>query len=174
MCSRSHERGCVSSDTESAVKSHLVKRTKAMLAVETLPAATALTDASQSVSAFLLRRSVRDGQDSDREHERVYGPVGHCHRSPVSHRGVRKVQAGRADDANGSGADGLFEERLRCFSFGDLDLGASRVGGDVSWTPPESDAGIETYETYLATDAAGSGGALTGSRWRRVLDSAGE
>ena len=26
-----------------------------------------------------------------------------------------------------------------------------------------NDAGIETYETYLATDAAGSSGALTGS-----------
>jgi hypothetical protein len=37
------------------------------------------------------------------------------------------------------------------------------VGGDVSWIPPESDAGIETYETYLATDAAGSGGVLAGS-----------
>ena len=36
------------------------------------------------------------------------------------------------------------------------------MGGDVSWTPPESDAGIETYETYLATDAAGSGGVLAG------------
>ena len=48
-------------------------------------------------------------------------------------------------------------------SFGDLDLDANHVGGDVSWTPPENDAGIETYETYLATDAAGSGGALTGS-----------
>ena len=32
----------------------------------------------------------------------------------------------------------------------------------MSWTPPESDAGIETYETYLATDAAGSGGVLAG------------
>ena len=36
------------------------------------------------------------------------------------------------------------------------------MGGDVSWIPPESDAGIETYETYLATDAAGSGGVLAG------------
>ena len=33
----------------------------------------------------------------------------------------------------------------------------------MSWIPPESDAGIETYETYLATDAAGSGGVLAGS-----------
>ncbi len=32
----------------------------------------------------------------------------------------------------------------------------------MSWIPPESDAGIETYETYLATDAAGSGGVLAG------------
>ena len=48
-------------------------------------------------------------------------------------------------------------------SFGDLDLDANHVGGDVSWTPPENDAGIETYETYLATGAAGSGGARTGS-----------
>ena len=48
-------------------------------------------------------------------------------------------------------------------SFGDLDLDANHVGGDVSWTPLESEAGIETYETYLATDAAGSGGVLVGS-----------
>ena len=48
-------------------------------------------------------------------------------------------------------------------SFGNLDLGANHVGGDVSWTPPEIDAGIETYESYLATDAASSGGALAGS-----------
>ena len=47
-------------------------------------------------------------------------------------------------------------------SFGDLDLDANHVGGDVSWTPPEGDASIETYETYLATDAAGSGGVLAG------------
>ena len=47
-------------------------------------------------------------------------------------------------------------------SFGDLDLEANHVGGDVSWTPSESDAGIETYETYLATDAAGSGEVLAG------------
>ncbi len=56
----------------------------------------------------------------------------------------------------------FFEERLRCF-LGDLDLGANCVGGDVSWIPPEIDAGIETYETYLATGAASSGGALAGS-----------
>ncbi len=37
------------------------------------------------------------------------------------------------------------------------------VGDDMSWTPPVSNAGIGTYETYLATDAAGSGGALAGS-----------
>ncbi len=49
-------------------------------------------------------------------------------------------------------------------SFGDLDLDANHVGGDVSWTPPDNDASIETYETYLATDAAGLGGALTGGR----------
>ena len=48
-------------------------------------------------------------------------------------------------------------------SFSDLDLDANHVGGDVSWTPPENDAGFETYETYLATDAASLGGALTGS-----------
>ena len=29
-------------------------------------------------------------------------------------------------------------------SFGDLDLDANHVGGDVSWTPPENDAGIGT------------------------------
>ena len=48
-------------------------------------------------------------------------------------------------------------------SFGDLDLDANHVGGDMSWTPPVSNAGIGTYETYLATDAIGSGGALAGS-----------
>ena len=48
-------------------------------------------------------------------------------------------------------------------SFDDLDFDLSHVGGDVSWTPPVSAEGIETYETYLATDAAGSGGALAGS-----------
>ncbi len=41
-------------------------------------------------------------------------------------------------------------------------LDANHVGGDVSRTPPENEAGIKTYETYLATDAAGAGGALTG------------
>ncbi len=48
-------------------------------------------------------------------------------------------------------------------SFEDLDFEANHLGGDVLWTPPEGDAGIEIYETYLATDAAGSGEALTGS-----------
>ncbi len=48
-------------------------------------------------------------------------------------------------------------------SIGDLDLDANHVGGDVSWTPPVSDANIKTYETYLAIDAAGSSGALAGS-----------
>ncbi len=47
-------------------------------------------------------------------------------------------------------------------SFGDLDLDANHVGGDVSWTSPENDAGVETYVTYLVADAAGSGAALTG------------
>ncbi len=47
-------------------------------------------------------------------------------------------------------------------SFGDLDLDANQVGGDVSWTPPASEAGIVTYETYLATDAAGSARVLAG------------
>ena len=28
-------------------------------------------------------------------------------------------------------------------SFGDLDLDANHVGGDVSWTPPDNDASIE-------------------------------
>ncbi len=52
-------------------------------------------------------------------------------------------------------------------SFGDLDLVASAGALAVAWTPPESDAGIETYVTYLAagaTGAAGSGGALAGRR----------
>ena len=31
-------------------------------------------------------------------------------------------------------------------SFGDLDLDANHVGGDVSWTPPVSDANIKTYQ----------------------------
>ena len=48
-------------------------------------------------------------------------------------------------------------------SFGDPDLDANHVGGDVSWTPPVSNARIKTYETYLATEAAGSGAALAGS-----------
>ncbi len=47
-------------------------------------------------------------------------------------------------------------------SFSDLDLDAKHVRGDVSWTSPENDAGVETYVTYLAADAAGSGAALTG------------
>ncbi len=48
-------------------------------------------------------------------------------------------------------------------SFGDLDSDANHVGGDVSWTPPVSDANIKSYKTYLATDAAGSSGAVAGS-----------
>ena len=42
------------------------------------------------------------------------------------------------------------------------DLDANHVSGDVSWTPPVSEAGFETYETYLATDAAGSAGVPAG------------
>ena len=53
-----------------------------------------------------------------------------------------------------------FSKSVFAVSFGNLDLGANHVGGDVSWTPPEIDAGIETYESYLATDATSSGGAL--------------
>ena len=34
------------------------------------------------------------------------------------------------------------------------------MGGSVSWTPLVTHAGIETYDTYLATDAGGSGGPL--------------
>ncbi len=52
-------------------------------------------------------------------------------------------------------------------SFGDLDLVASAGALAVAWTPPENDAGVETYVTYLAagaTGAAGSGGALAGRR----------
>ncbi len=48
-------------------------------------------------------------------------------------------------------------------SFEDLNFDLDHVGADLTWTPPVSDEGIETYETYLATDAAGSGGVLTGS-----------
>ena len=49
-------------------------------------------------------------------------------------------------------------------SFVDLDLDENDVGGAMSWAPPnDGTAFIETYETYLATDAAGSGGALAGS-----------
>ncbi len=48
-------------------------------------------------------------------------------------------------------------------SFGDLSLDANHVRGDMFWTPPVSDAGIKTYETYLATDAAGGGGTRAGS-----------
>ena len=47
-------------------------------------------------------------------------------------------------------------------SFGNLDLDVNHVGGGVSWSPPVSDVNIKTYESYLATDAAGSGGALAG------------
>ncbi len=56
-----------------------------------------------------------------------------------------------------------FSKSVFAVSFGNLDLGANHVGGDMSWTPLEIDAGIETYESYLATDAASSGGALAGS-----------
>ena len=42
------------------------------------------------------------------------------------------------------------------------DLDANQVSGDVSWTPPVCEAAIETYETCLATDAAGSAGVLAG------------
>ncbi len=48
-------------------------------------------------------------------------------------------------------------------SLGDLDLDANYVGDGVSWAPPVKDAGINTYETCLATDAAGSSGTLTAS-----------
>ncbi len=56
-----------------------------------------------------------------------------------------------------------FSKSVFAVSFGNLDLGANYMGGDMSWTPLEIDAGIETYESYLATDAASSGGALAGS-----------
>ena len=49
-------------------------------------------------------------------------------------------------------------------SFGDLSLDANHVRGDMFWTPPVSDVGIKTCETYLATDTAGSGGALRQER----------
>ena len=48
-------------------------------------------------------------------------------------------------------------------SFQDLNLDANHVGGDMSWTPPKGVAVIKTCETYLATDAAGSDGALAAS-----------
>ncbi len=57
-----------------------------------------------------------------------------------------------------------FSKSVSAVSFGALGLDANHVGGDVPWAPPENDAGIETYEAHLATGAAGSGGALTGSR----------
>ncbi len=91
----------VSSDTDSAVKSHIVS-TKSMLAEQTAPAAIALTDVSRSVSVF---------------------------------------------------------------PFGDLDVNANQVCGDMSWTPPVSNVGFETYETYLATVAAGSGGVVVPDLW---------
>ena len=92
----------VSSDTDSAVKSHIVVNTKSMLAEQTAPAAIALTDVSKSVSVF---------------------------------------------------------------PFGDLDVDANQVCGDMSWTPPVSNVGFETYETYLATVAAGSGGVVVPDLW---------
>ena len=91
----------VSSDTDSAVKSHIVS-TKSMLAEQTAPAAIALTGVSRSVSVF---------------------------------------------------------------PFGDLDVDANQVCGDMSWTPPVSNVGFETYETYLATVAAGSGGVVVPDLW---------
>ncbi len=54
-------------------------------------------------------------------------------------------------------------ESASAVSFGDLDLEVNHVGGDVSWTPPVGDVNIKIYETDLATDAAGSAGALAGS-----------
>ena len=81
-------------------------------------------------------------------------------------KSVSAVTFGALDlDVNHVGGDALMDvsTSVSAVSFGDLDLGANRVGGDVSWTPPEIDAGIETYESYLATDAASSGGALAGS-----------
>ena len=48
-------------------------------------------------------------------------------------------------------------------SFSELDLNANHVESDVSWTPPVGDANIKAYETYLATDATDSAGALAGS-----------
>ena len=47
-------------------------------------------------------------------------------------------------------------------AFGELDLDANHVGGDMSWTPAVGDAGIESYETYLVIGAAGSWGMLAG------------
>ena len=99
----------VSSDTDSAVKSHIVVNTKSMLAAQTAPAAIALTDVSRSVSVF---------------------------------------------------------------PFDDLDVAANQVCGDMSWTPPVSNVGFETYETYLATVAAGSGGVLADSAAVRMNVSA--
>ncbi len=49
------------------------------------------------------------------------------------------------------------------------------MGGNVSGTPLVTHAGIETYDTYLATDAAGSGGPLVfllGVSFGNVLDAA--
>ncbi len=47
-------------------------------------------------------------------------------------------------------------------SLGDLNFGANPVSGDVSWTPPLDDANTKIYGPDLATDAAGSAGALGG------------
>ena len=35
-------------------------------------------------------------------------------------------------------------KRVSDVSFGDLDLDANHVGGDVSWISPENDAGIDS------------------------------
>ncbi len=48
-------------------------------------------------------------------------------------------------------------------TFGDLDLNANPVGGDVSWILPVGDASTKAYETCFATEATSSGGALAGS-----------
>ena len=112
----------------------------------------------------------RLGRSSDwqysRRHERVCGPAGHRQHLFVNMSHVVGFTMSTLAEQTTPAALALTDDSrsVSAVSLGDLDLDANYVGDGVSWTPPEKDAGIDTYETCLATDAAGSSGALTGSR----------
>ena len=111
----------------------------------------------------------RLGRSSDwqysRRHARVCGPAGHRQHLFVSMSHVVGFTMSTLAEQTTPAALALTDDSrsVSAVSLGDLDLDANYVGDGVSWTPPEKDAGIDTYETCLATDAAGSSGALTGS-----------